>query len=128
MSFDVFLQAFKGGDAADGDGDAVLDVLAPWIVEHGDGWVRIATSDGGADVYGIDTPASGVMCRRIEGRAAWDVVLDVARAAGFVVMPVGCGTVVTDDAQRAELPDDLPEPVVTATSGLDLLTLIEWRS
>jgi hypothetical protein len=50
---------------------------------------------------------------------------DLAVAGQFVVMPVGCGTGVLDDAMRRQLPEGVPEPVVTVCSGADILALVE---
>ena len=46
------------------------------------------------------TPATGFMFNHVDGRAAWDVIYEVAQAAGFVVMPIGCGTLLPDEAMR----------------------------
>ena len=64
MSFDIFLQGFQHGDAASGDGDAAMEVLAPFITS-GDatGW-RIVTDDGEAEVYGSD-PSRGSCSRTL---------------------------------------------------------------
>jgi hypothetical protein len=56
VSFDVFLQRFDGGDVGRADGATVLNVLEPLIDARSDGWARLRTSDGDADVYGIDDP------------------------------------------------------------------------
>jgi hypothetical protein len=125
VSFDVVLQGFRSGVAADGDGDAALAVLAPLMSGQADSWTRIATSDGGADVHGLTDPASGLMFNHIDGRSAWDVVYDVAQAAGFAVMPVGCGTLLTDERMRDDLPGGIPKPIVVITSGADLLAAVE---
>lgn len=125
MSFDIFLQGFRAGDAADGDGAAALSVLEPLILERDGSWARIGTADGEADVYGLDSPETGLMFNHVTGRAAWDVIHAVASDAGFVVMPVGCPTLVVDDARRAELPDGLADEVVLVRSGADILDAIE---
>lgn len=126
MSFDVFLQGFEAGDAAPGDGAAAMAVLNPLITERDDhGFARLQTHDGTADVYGIDTPDDGLMFNHVGGRAAWDVIHAVAKAAGFVVMPVGCGTLLVDESLRPQLPEGIPEPVEVIVSGADLLSAIE---
>jgi hypothetical protein len=128
MSFDIFLQGFDAGNAAPVDKTAtraVLAVLDPLVIHRASQWVRIATSDGEADVYGIDDPSSGLMFSHASGRHVWDVMFDVALAAGFVVIPGGCGTGVTDEATIAELPKGVPEPIVIIRSGADLLDLVE---
>lgn len=126
MSFDIFLQGFSSGDAAPGDGAAAMAILDPLIIDRdGNGWALVQTNDGTADVYGIDTPDRGFMFNHVGGRTAWDVIFAVAQAAGFVVMPVGCGTLLVDDALRRELPEGTPEPVLPIRSGADILSAIE---
>jgi len=121
VSFDVFLQHFDGGAAADADEAAVLDVLGPLIEERSDGWARLCTSDGGADVYGIDDPPSGLMVNHASGREIWNVLFKVGRAAGFAAMPVGRGTFVFSEKALFDLPDGVPEPTAILTSGDELL-------
>jgi hypothetical protein len=122
VSFDIFLQRF---DDAATDGSAVMSVLRPLIVDEDDEhrFRRIVTGDGDAEVYG--DPASDLMFTHASGVEVWDVIVDVARAAGWVVMPVGCGTCVVDEAQRAGLPEFVPEPVVTVRSGAELIAAIK---
>lgn len=53
MSYDVFFQGFKRGDAAAGGGASARTMLAPHLTksepEHN--FLRIEVDDGGADVY-----------------------------------------------------------------------------
>lgn len=126
MSFDVFLRGFEAGNAAPRDGAAAMAVLTPLIIERdAHGFARIQMHDGTADVYGIDTPDDGFMFNQVGGRAAWDVIYAVAKTAGFVVMPVGCGTFLVDESLRPELPQGAPAPVEVIVSGADLLAAIE---
>ena len=127
MSVDVFLQGFSNGDAADGDGEAAMAVLAPLIANRIHGSAVIETLDGSAEVYGIDSPSSGVSFSHVNGRDAWDVIVDVARAAGFMIMPVGCGTFLLDDSARTDLPVGIPHPVVTIDSADELLAAIRTQ-
>ncbi len=90
MSFDVFLQGFRRGDAADGEGAAVMRVLSPHIAERSEHWARLVIDDGDAEVFGIADPETGLLFNHVSGRLMWSVIVDVARAAGFVVMPIGC--------------------------------------
>jgi hypothetical protein len=125
VSFDIFFQRFEGGKAAEADEAAVLDVLRPLIREQDDGWARICTSDGDADVYGISDPASGLMVNDASGREIWNVLFELGRTAGFAVMPVGCGTFVFSEDALSHLPDGVPEPIEVLTSGGELLRAIE---
>lgn len=126
MSLDIFLQAFRRGDAASGDGEAAIAVLTPLFAERSDhGWALIQTGDGTAEVHGINHPDQGLMFNHVGGRIAWDVIFAVARDAGFVIMPVGCGTLLTHETMWDELPEGIPEPILTIESGADLLAVIE---
>jgi hypothetical protein len=126
VSFDIFFQRFENGEAAPADRGAVRTVLGPLIEEHGDGWARIRTSDGEADVYGIDNPASGsLMINRASGREVWAIMFGLGRAADFAVMPVGCGTFVFSDDAVSDLPDGAPQPITIVTSVEDLVRAVE---
>jgi hypothetical protein len=124
VSFDIFLQRFVNGKAVDADGDSMLAILEPLITARSGGWARIITADGHADVYGIDDPASGLVINHASGRAVWDVVFELARAAGMAVMPVGCRTSVTDPGLIDALPAGSPRAEVV-TSGADILATVE---
>jgi hypothetical protein len=125
VSFDIFFQRFEGGEAADADESAVLGVLEPLIEERGDGWARIGTADGDADVYGINDPASGLMVNHASSREIWNVLFELGRTAGFAVMPVGCGTFVFSEDALSALPDGAPEPIRILRSGDELLGAVE---
>jgi hypothetical protein len=124
MSFDIFLQAFKAGDGATGDGAAARAVLRP-LLPHGEAGGFIETSDGTADVYGLDDADPGLMFNHVRGRQAWDVIYAAAHAGGFAIMPAGCVTLLPDEAMRNELPEFVPEPVLVIHSGAELLAVIE---
>jgi hypothetical protein len=125
VSFDVFLQRFEGGAAVDHDESAVVHVLGPLIQERGDGWARLGTSDGGADVYGIHDPTSGLMVNHASGHEIWNVLFKVGRAAGLAAMPLGRGTFVFSEDALSDLPDGVPEPITILTSGDELLRAVE---
>jgi hypothetical protein len=76
-------------------------------------------------VYGIEDPASGLMVNHASGREIWTVLVQLARAVGFAVMPVGCGTFVFSEDALADLPDGVPEPIRVLASGEDLLRAVE---
>ena len=52
-------------------------------------------------------------------------MFELARAAGFAVMPVGCGTCVVSEASKGDLPSDVPGPVFDIASGADLLAVVQ---
>jgi hypothetical protein len=123
MSFDVFFQGFRNGDAAAGGGDRMRQVLAPFIVgsepEHR--FVHVEYGDGSADVYLDD---DDMMANHISGTSPWEVLVEGAKAAGWVILPIGCPTCLTDEAQRSHLPEGIDEDVVLVGSGWDLLQVI----
>jgi hypothetical protein len=57
----------------------------------------------------------------------WDVIVDVARSAGWVILPAapGCGTCLVDDAQLGDLPDFVPKPIVVVRSGAEFVAAIK---
>ncbi len=125
MSFDVFLQAFRDGDAATADGAAAFAILEPRIADRGDAWARIRTADGGADLYGIDDPSTSLMVNHADGDQIWEVVYDLAFAGGYAVMPVGCPTCVTNDEVRRHLPRGIAESAIVVGAGAEIQTAIE---
>ena len=122
MSFDVFLERFDDGESVDIDPAAVQAVLEPLVrdrsPEHE--YVRITTADGEADVYGYVTPMVGLLVNELEGEAVWDVLVDVARAAGLAISPEGGPTAVTDRSVVTHLPEELAGDVVLVSSGAEL--------
>jgi hypothetical protein len=123
MSFDVFLQGFTRGDHAPGRPDAAMRVLAPYFVDapH-DGYARLQLADGEADVYGLDR--SSLMVNHAAGEQVWDLVVTVAVAADWVIMPVGCPVCVVAEEHVRDLPDELRADVVVVRTGTDLLRAI----
>lgn len=88
------------------------------------GFVRIRTGDGAADIYGYDDPSAGLMVNHASGRQVWDLLADLARSAGLVLMPVGASVCVTSAAAVDELPTELQHDVAVIRSGDDLLAVI----
>jgi hypothetical protein len=125
MSLDIFLQGFRGGEAEPGNGDAAMKLITPLISERADGWARVVTNDGEADVFGIDQPSAGLMFNHVSGVAAWSLLFDVARVAGFTVMAVGCPSCVVSADMLRELPPELVADAIVISSGDDLLAAVE---
>jgi len=124
VSFDIYFQGFRGGGPVPGGGDRMRAVLEPhasrqeppsnfWLVQIG---------DGTADVYLDD---DHMMANRISGQDPWDLLVKGAQAAGWVIMPVGCPTCLTQQGQLRELPEELQEPVAVVNSGADLVAVVE---
>lgn len=123
MSFDVFFQPFTNGEMGSGGGDKMREVLSPYIKreepEHTFALLEIGT--GSADLY-LDE--NSMMANHISGDEPWDVLVQGAQAAGWVIIPVGCPTCITDEQQREHLPAELQEAVVLVRSGTELLQAI----
>jgi hypothetical protein len=126
VSFGVFLQRFMAGKPARADPETVLGFLEPFISrrepEHGD--VEVRTSDGTADVYGMNDPGASLMVNHASGQAIWTLLFELAAVTDLVVMPVGCGTCITRATTAADLADGIPEPITVIHSGADLLTAV----
>lgn len=124
VSFDVFFQPFRNGEAGSGGGDRMRAVLRPHITreEPEQKFARVEIGTGSADVYLDD---DSMLANRISGEEPWDLLVQGARAAGWVILPVGCPTCITDEQQREHLPPELKEEeVVLVSSGAELLGAI----
>ena len=123
MSFDVFFQRFQDGHAAAGGGRLVREVLEPHVIrESSDGtFLEVVCGGGSADVYLGD---DHMMVNRANGTEVWQLLVDGAVAAGWVILPVGCPTCITDDAQRQHLPEGLRQEVALVASGAELLVVM----
>lgn len=124
VSFDVFFQRFRNGDAEPGGGDAMREVLAPYIVreepEHS--FAEVKYGDGMADVY---LSRNSMMANHISGTEPWDLLVRGARAANWVIIPVRCPTCITEESEREHLPDGLGDAAVLVANGDDLLRVIQ---
>jgi hypothetical protein len=121
VSFDIFLQGFVGGDGAPGDRAAAIAIVTPFLAgaaSDGVGW--IVTADGEADIYGLGNNDQGLMINHATGRQIWQLIVDVARAAGYAVLPVGCPVCVVDEVMIGHLPDELRPDAVLVHDGGDL--------
>jgi len=123
MSFDVFFQRFRDGEGDPGGGEQMRRVLAPHIVqeEAANSFVRVGYGDGGADIY-LDS--DNMMANHISGEQTWDLLVQGALAAQWVILPAGCPTCLTDESQRAHLPEGLDLDVIVVRSGEELLHAI----
>jgi hypothetical protein len=123
VSFDVFLQSFRCGEAASGEPGAALRELEPYLVgAPSSGCARVRTGDGNADVYGLG--GADLMINQASGELIWQVIVDVARAAGYAIMPVGCPVCVVRDEMIDDLPGDLQDGALVVRSGGELLRAI----
>ena len=124
MSFDVFFQGFLAGQSSRRGGAQMREVLAPHVVERRDTFLHVRFGDGEADVY-VDDDA--MMAHHVSGQDAWDLLLEGARAANWVIMPVGCPTCLTRPDQREELPAELRADAVVVDTGADLRAVTASR-
>ncbi len=124
MSFDVFFQGFRAGEASSSGGTRIAAVLEPFVEarDESDGLLlRIRTSDGQADVH---LSEDSMMVSHASGSAVWELLVRGARAANWVIMPVGCPVCLTRAEQYAELPVELRDDTRLVSSGEDLLAAI----
>ena len=123
VSFDVFFQGFRAGDPQHGGGERMRRVLDPFVLreEPERSFLLVEYGDGSADVY-LD--GDGMMVNHITGQKPWELLVEGARAAEWVVMPAGCPTCLTDEAQRIHLPEGLNDDVALVATGGDLLRVI----
>ncbi len=123
MSFDVYFQKFLDGEPKSGGGDRMRKVLQPYIVreepEH-----RFALVECGDGSVNVNLGGDSMMANHFFGEDPWDLLLEGARQAGWVIMPVGCPTCLTEAAQLAHLPDGLDQDVVVVGTGADLLRIV----
>jgi hypothetical protein len=114
MSFDVFLQRFKGGEPAEADRVSVLEVLrAEKHTEFDQFGFSIVTFHDGIDVEfsasGLESNDSFTGCAfhvRGFGEALVKFMFDVARAGDMVILPAmeGAPVGLVSDAQQCESP------------------------
>jgi hypothetical protein len=123
MSFDVFFQRFLHGERHPGGGDLMREILKPYIVRDvpDQQFAYVEIGDGSADIY-LDQ--NDMLANHVSGEDPWDLMVRGARAADWVIVPVGCSTCITDESQRAHLPQELGHDVALVKSGADLLGVI----
>lgn len=122
MSFDIFFQRFRDGDADPAGGEQMRQVLQPYIVREEPEYhfALVEYGDGSADVY---MGGDHMMANHISGDQPWDLLVEGAREAGWVIIVEGSACI-TDEAQRDHLPDSLHDDVVLVSSGAELLRAI----
>ena len=127
MSFDVYFQRFLGGSAVPGGGESMRRVLAPYVVREDPArsFAFVEYGDGSADVY---LGADDMMVNHVVGEEPWQLLVEGARAAGWVIMPADGPTCVTDEEQRRHLPEDVAAEVVVVADGVELLRIIRAAS
>lgn len=124
LSLDIFIQAFRHGDAREVDAKMLREALAPYLFEIERGW-NLRSGNSEAEIYGVEDLASGFMVTRIDGAQIYDVLVRVAAACDLVIMPVGVFVAITRREQLEDLPDVLQGDAVLVVSGAELIALIE---
>jgi hypothetical protein len=120
VSFDVFFQGFVQGELASGGSDAMHRVPQSYIKrEESQHQFVLVSVDG--DTADVDLDQDLMMVNQIFGERPWELLVRGARTAGWVVLPVGCPTCITDEAQRDHLPEGLDADAVLVKTGEDLL-------
>jgi hypothetical protein len=76
-------------------------------------FVLVECGDGSADVY---LERDNMMANHITGEDPWELLVKGGRAAGRVILPVGCPTCVAE-AQRNHLPAGLDDDVALLATG-----------
>jgi hypothetical protein len=145
MSFDIFAQAFRDGDAGTAEADAARAILSEiphkrdskfdsYDIEFADG-SHLEMYAGGLDRR---KPFTGAMfALRGVSDAIGDFIFRFTHAAGCVLFPAmepAC-VLLTDDDQSQHLPSDIRDKfqIITISSGAELLAALEggyetWRA
>jgi hypothetical protein len=100
-------------------------VLRPYLYVSPEGFTRVTTDDGDAEVYGVGT--DGLMFTHASGRQVWTVMYEVARAGNWAIIPVGCATCVPTQSMVAHVPDALRADALVVSSGDDVLAAVRQR-
>lgn len=99
------------------------EVVAGFIVceepEHS--FVRVEYGDGSADIH---LSPDSMMANHVTGSEPWDLLVRGAKAARWVIMPVGCPACITDESDRLHLPEGLDDEAILITTGDELLRAI----
>ena len=82
----------------------------------------MSTPDGDAEVYGLG--GDGLMITHASGEFIWQVMVDVAIAGDYVIMPVGCAVCVVHQEMMDQLPEVLRDRAVLVRSGSDVLSVL----
>ena len=89
MAFDIFLQRFSAGESASANASEVRALLDAHVVALEQGWARVETADGDANLYGYDDLERGFMVNHAAGNTIWDILVTAASVGPYVIMPTG---------------------------------------
>ncbi len=135
MSFDVYLQCFRGGEPA-GLPRAGVRALFPVGPDSEPDYWRVRYDDlNSCDIFIVPHPSDGALVRSVcvhrpcRDRRLWDALLGVMRLGPVALyFPAGGSPLVADDAVGPHLPADLVEalgPPRRVGSGLEIRRAIE---
>ncbi|MCP5070047.1 MAG: hypothetical protein GY946_26050 [bacterium] len=116
MSFDVFIQRFESGEPVPLDPAAVLTALAQARTEPppvpDNGYLRLKTADGGADIYDLSPSTSSLMLDHIDGMTTWETIWNIAHATNAAILTAGGPAIVTKETRVDHLPPELRKDAV----------------
>lgn len=131
MSYDVFLFRFEHGQPVRVDGARLRELIEPLIVRGDEqhDQVTLRAADGGdARVYGVSDDPECVMFTHWSWGDICDLMADLARELGMAVVPPDRPTMITDERQRSDLPEDLRAEAVVVRAGIDVQRVINPTS
>jgi hypothetical protein len=124
MSYDMFVQGFDGGDAAPMP-SAAFDVFRPHVArtqpEHHLWHVR-TPDDGEADIYADLTAGTldSLMISRFSEGDPLDLLAEFTIRASAVILAADGPAMLTAEAQREHLPEDLQRDAIVVRNGDDI--------
>lgn len=125
----MFVQRFSNGDAAPMAAEVFWAVFGPHVERPEpelDFW-RARVADGGeADIYaGVAGPSlDSLMISRFSTGTVLELLVEFVRRAGAVIMPPGCPTLLIDEKQPRDLPEELRADVAVVSSGSDIEAIL----
>ncbi|MEU9283315.1 CbrC family protein [Streptomyces sp. NPDC048275] len=115
MSYSMYVWRFVDGEPAPMDETAIRDVLGP-VTLGGmpaaglpESWDLEAEDGGAAEVYG---DVHGLTFSRFSPGHILDLVAELARRTGAVVIPLNCPAILTTEAHRKHLPENFWEEAI----------------
>lgn len=124
---DLFVQGFQDGEARPLAREVFDHVFGEHVAVTGPdlGFCRLRTPDGGeADIHIGEGPFSGFVMNHFSAGDVLDLVVEFARRADAVIMPIGCPTLLARPEQFAHLPIELQADARVVTIGADVAKAI----
>jgi hypothetical protein len=130
MSFDMFVQRFgvNEDEPPAMSPDVFTDIFGPYVdrAEPEFSFFHVRVPDGGeADIHATLQPTfDSMMIFHFTDGQILDLVVEFARAADAVIMPVGCPTCIVRVDQVAHLPEELRGNVRLVADGVGVAAAI----